>query len=120
MITKNGWKPNVTWQYCRHWHPECLSCAEAKAIADEAKAKRIERSLAAVADDECDKWLTPDVLALRYAKNGENHEHPDFGRELWREDVFNEITLMGYWEWVKERIINRSLARENGYETNSL
>jgi hypothetical protein len=32
------------------------------------------------------------------------HEHPDYSREDWRQEVADDNTLLGYWEWVDHQL----------------
>ena len=47
--------------------------------------------------------LTADQLDEKYNPDG-GGEHPEFRRDLWRDDVANEYTLQGYWAWVERMV----------------
>lgn len=33
-----------------------------------------------------------------------DYEHPQYTRDEWRQEVRDDNTLLGYWEWVAHRI----------------
>lgn len=53
--------------------------------------------------DKEDFGLTAEQLDDKYNPEG-NGEHPIFTRGEWRDEVFSENTLRGYWEWVESQI----------------
>lgn len=50
-----------------------------------------------------DIGLSAVQLDDKYNLEGDG-EHPNFPRSLWRGEVVNENTLLGYWEWVVHQI----------------
>lgn len=46
-----------------------------------------------------DEGLTPEELRTRYGT-----DHPDHPRFKWREDVVDDVTIRGYWDWVAAQI----------------
>lgn len=49
--------------------------------------------------DHKDGKLTPEQLDNKYNPEGYG-EHPEFPRKDWVEEVANENTLVGYWQWL--------------------
>lgn len=48
--------------------------------------------------------MNPETICYRYG--GYWGEHPIYTVELWRYEVNNEDTRLGYWEWVVNEIRN--------------
>lgn len=57
-------------------------------------------------DPTLDSDLTVMQLENQYTGSNGWGEHPDWPRQVWREDVINENTQCGYWEWVFNNIQN--------------
>jgi len=51
--------------------------------------------------------MTADQLDEKYNPDGDG-EHPYFPRATWRDEVFNQLTLVGYWDWVVYQISDNS------------
>lgn len=49
-----------------------------------------------------DKVLSANEIKAKYAEDGE--EHPVFYRVDWRNDVAMQYTILGYWQWLVEKI----------------
>lgn len=50
-----------------------------------------------------DKGLFPEDLDLKYNPDGDG-EHPVFTRGDWRQAVYQQETICGYWFWVTYQI----------------
>lgn len=54
---------------------------------------------------KADKRLNPDQLSTKYrGPNGTWGEHPLWPVADWREEISNDDTRIGYWEWVEGKI----------------
>jgi hypothetical protein len=49
--------------------------------------------------NRADRPLTPEELDDEYNQDGDG-EHPEMTRALWRQQVAEQRTIAGYWEWV--------------------
>lgn len=54
-------------------------------------------------DLKADFGLTPQQLDEKHNPMGYG-EHPVFTRSQWREEVCDDNTLLGYWEWVMHQV----------------
>lgn len=57
-------------------------------------------------DPRMDSDLTLQELEAQYTGSGGWGEHPDWPSQVWREEVQNENTQCGYWEWVYNNVQN--------------
>lgn len=58
--------------------------------------------------DDCpshSQAMDPETLDGIYNQDGDG-EHPKYPRALWREQVAEEYTLSGYWQWVSNMLHN--------------
>ena len=55
-------------------------------------------------DPKADHELTAGELEAKYTGSNGWGENPDWPRQLWREEVMNENTQCGYWEWMFNNI----------------
>lgn len=59
-------------------------------------------------DPVSEKTLSLTELEDKYSTEGTWHsgwsEHPDYDRQRWKDMVADEETMLGYWEWVFNKI----------------
>ena len=67
------------------------------------RSQPVRRVVVTAAEVASDSSLTADELEEKYNPEG-GGEHPVFHRAHWRQDVSRELTIKGYWEWVRDVI----------------
>lgn len=55
-----------------------------------------------------------DAEAMLAKHGGRQGSHPFFSRGKWAEEVNNQNTDLGYWDWVREMVMIVDLQREDG------
>lgn len=58
-----------------------------------------------------DYLLSAEQLDCRFNPEGDG-EYPTFSRAAWRQEVNDESTVSGYWDWVSHRLIELQSERE--------
>lgn len=48
--------------------------------------------------------MSPTLLEFLYSPDGDG-EHPKYTRAQWREQVYHQHTISGYWDWVEHKLL---------------
>lgn len=62
-----------------------------------------------IVDPKSDHELSALQLEDKYTGSGGWGENPEWPRQVWREEVLNEDTQCGYWDWVYNNVQNEKL-----------
>lgn len=73
-------------------------------IRDEPEEHARQMEAISLVDPKADHELSVLQLEDKYTGSGGWGECPDWPRQVWREEVMNENTQCGYWDWTYNNI----------------